>query len=73
MNVKDVLIGLSVADFCAGPKADRDRPGEVWEFGKAIDGCDVYIKLKLVEVDGVRIAKCISFHIAKYPLKYPHR
>jgi hypothetical protein len=72
-NVKEILIGLSVADYCAGPKADRDRAGEIWEFGKDVDGCDVYIKLKLAEVDGKLIAKCISFHIPKFPLRYPHR
>jgi len=67
------ILGLSVADYCDGPKEDRDRPGEVWEFGKIIGGKQVYIKLKIATVAGNRIAKCISFHEAEYPLKYPLR
>lgn len=72
-DVEQILIGLSVADYCNGPLPDKGRPGELWEFGKQIEGQDVYIKLKVADVAGTKIAKCISFHIAKYPLKYPHR
>jgi hypothetical protein len=68
-NLEEILLGLSVADFCNGPIQDKSRPGELWEFGKDIDGEDVYIKLKVVK--DVNLAKCISFHIAKYPLRYP--
>lgn len=67
------MLGLSVADYSAGPKPDRDRGGDIWEFGKDIDGYEVYIKLKVASVDDAMIAKCISFHIAQYPLKYPHK
>jgi len=72
-DVEQILLGLSVTDFCNGPLPDKDKPGELWEFGKQIEGQDVYIKLKVAGVAGVKIAKCISFHIAKHPLKYPHR
>lgn len=72
-DVEQILIGLSVADYCNGPLPDKGRPGELWEFGKQIEGQDVYIKLKVADVTGAKIAKCISFHIAKHPLKYPHR
>lgn len=72
-NLEELLLGLSVADYCRGPESDRDRPGSVWVFGREIEGHEVYIKLKVVQVEGQRIAKCISFHLAKYPLKYPHR
>jgi hypothetical protein len=72
-NLEEILLGLSVADFCAGPKQDRDRPGEIWEFGKNLDGNEVYIKLKVANVGGVKIAKCISFHIATYPLTCPYK
>jgi len=72
-DVIDVILALSVVDYCAGPKPDLDRPGEVWEFGKDIDGCEVYIKLKIGEVGKTRIAKCISFHQADYSLRHPYR
>ena len=72
-NLEEILLGLSVADYCQGPKPDRDRPGNLWIFGREIEGHEVYIKLKVAQVGDKRIAKCISFHIAKFPLKYPHR
>ena len=64
-NVKDILLSLSVSNYCKGPEDDRDRPGEIWVFGILIKGKEIYIKLK--------IAKCLSFHIADFPLNYPHR
>ncbi|MBW2039214.1 MAG: hypothetical protein JRI46_06410 [Deltaproteobacteria bacterium] len=32
-NCIDVILSLSVEDYCDGPKPDTNRPGEVWEFG----------------------------------------
>ncbi len=61
-NVEEILLGLSVADFCKGPLPDDSKPGELWEFGKNMDGEEVYIKLKVVKESN--LAKCISFHIA---------
>lgn len=72
-NLEETLLELSVADYCAGPKPDRDRPGEIWEFGTNVDGYEVYIKLKVADVGTLRIAKCISFHIASRPIRYPYR
>ena len=72
-NCKDEILGLSVSDFCAGPKPDRDRPGEIWEFGKTIGAKEVYIKLKVAQVGTEKIAKCLSFHIAEFPLRFPFR
>lgn len=72
-NLEEILLGLSVIDYCRGPEPDRDRPGNVWFFGREIEEHEIYIKLKVAQVRGRLIAKCISFHIAKYPLKYPHR
>jgi len=72
-NVEEILLSLSVKDYCKGPEDDRDRPGELWFFGKNIKGCDIYIKLKVACIDGSKIAKCISFHEAKWPLEYPNK
>lgn len=72
-NVEEILLSLSVADYCKGPEEDRDRPGEVWFFGKEIEGYEVYIKLKVANVSGRAIAKCISFHFAEYPLSFPYK
>lgn len=72
-NVKDEILSLSVADYCTGPEIDRDMPGDIWVFGKTIDGKEVYIKLKIVNKGGKKIATCISFHPARYPLSFPFR
>jgi hypothetical protein len=65
------ILDLSVTDYCSGPKKDRDEEGHVWEFGKCIAGHEVYIKLKMVDISGVGIVKCISFHEAEWPIHCP--
>lgn len=70
-NLEEILLGLSVVDYCKGPLLDRDKPGELWEFGKEVNGEEVYIKLKVVKE--LNLAKCISFHIAKHPMRYPFK
>lgn len=72
-NLEQILLALSVTDYCKGPESDRDRRGELWFFGREIDGHQVYIKLKVAQVGQKKLAKCISFHIAKFPLRYPLR
>jgi len=76
-NLEEVLLALSIRDYCSGPEPDRDRdghsPGQVWIFGKRIHDHDVYIKLKVFSDGSCDHAKCLSFHIAERPLAYPHR
>ena len=72
-NQKDEIMGLTVSDYCEGPERDKDRPGEIWVFGKQISGKEVYIKLKIAQVGKEKIAKCLSFHRAMYPLCFPFR
>jgi hypothetical protein len=67
----DELLGLAVEDYCQGPEDNRDRLGEVWVFGKHMEGKEIYIKLKLAKVGKETIAKCLSFHIAEFPLCFP--
>lgn len=70
-NLEEILLGLSVTDYCKGPIPDKGKPGELWEFGKDLDGYEVYIKLKVVK--DINLAKCLSFHIAKHAIKYPYK
>lgn len=70
-NFQEELLGLAVEDYSSGPEKDRGKSGELWVFGKEVVGHEIYIKIKLVVwPEGCR-AKCISFHIARGPLKYP--
>lgn len=67
----DLVLGLTWKDYCQGPMADDSgKPGEVWVFGTRVLGLEVYIKLKIANGSH---PKCISFHKAEHPLKYPFR
>lgn len=72
-NRKDEILALSVADYCEGPIPDRDKPGEIWVFGKCMGGKEVYIKLKIAHSGNEKIAKCLSFHAAQHPLCFPFK
>jgi len=72
-NRNDEIMTLSVDDYCKGPEPDKDKPGEIWVFGKRIGREEVYIKLKIAKVGKKKIAKCISFHAPNYPLCYPFK
>jgi len=77
-NCRQEILKLEVADYSCGPERDYDREGDIWVFGKEINGIEVYIKLKIFAVfrnDGNREEhlKCISFHEAETTLRYPHR
>lgn len=70
-NLEEILLVLSVSDFSEGPLKDDKKAGSLWVFGKIVKGAEIYIKLKVANVSGVRIAKCISFHIPVHPMEYP--
>jgi hypothetical protein len=70
---KDEIFSLTVEDYVSGPNPDKDLPGQIWVFGKMIEGIEVYIKLKIDLTDKGKIAKCISFHSAEYELRYPYK
>lgn len=64
IDAKNEILGLVISDYYKGPKQDLDpnRPGEIWEFKKNIDGMQFYVKLKIVRENGEDILKCIGFH-----------
>jgi hypothetical protein len=70
---KTELKKLSLSNYVKGPEEDRDNPGEFWFFGRPSNQGDVYIKVKIFEHKGKLNAKCVSFHLAEYPLKYPYK
>jgi hypothetical protein len=72
-DVRDAILGLSVADYCGGPLHDRNMPGDLWVFGKVMEGREVYIKLKLAKIGPVKRVRVVSFHFPKEPLCYPYR
>ena len=72
-GIKETLLDLSVEDYCEGPYQDRDQPGELWVFGKVMEGNVVYVKLKLASFGPLRIVRVISFHFAEHTLEYPFK
>jgi hypothetical protein len=73
----DLIMQLQTNDYEGGPKEDRDRPNEyLWEFGMTLDGIEIYIKLKVVNIQmrngsSKKFARCFAFHRASFPLKRP--
>lgn len=67
-DAKNEILGLVADDYYKGPKRDLDvnRPGDIWEFKKHIDGIVFYVKLKIVRENGQEILKYISFHEAEF-------
>lgn len=63
-DAKTEILGLVARDYYKGPKQDFDsnRPGDIWEFKKIIDGMQFYIKVKIVQENGEYILKCLGFH-----------
>ena len=64
IDAKNEIIGLVVSDYYKGPKQDFDlkRPGDIWEFKKNVDTVQFYIKIKIVQENGVDSVKCLGFH-----------
>lgn len=64
IDAKEEIVELKVENYYKGPKEDfdRTRPGAIWEFKKQIDSNLFYVKLKITEINGERVLKCIGFH-----------
>lgn len=63
-DAKSEILSLMVSDYYKGPKQDFDpsKPGDIWEFKKSVDGVQFYVKLKIVQVNGQDILRCLGFH-----------
>ena len=69
---KEIIRSLTVEDYSEGPIRNiLNALGDLWVFGKDVNGQEVYIKISY----GVpnRRAICISFHLAEYPMNYPYK
>ena len=64
LDAKNEILELGAGDYYKGPKQDFDpnRPGDIWEFKKEIDGICFYIKVKIIRENGEDILKCMGFH-----------
>jgi hypothetical protein len=73
-NLEQILLSLTVEDYYAGPKIDIYKEGDsYWEFGKAINAKEYYIKVKIDQGPRDERAVCFSFHRAELPLIFPFK
>lgn len=69
---KEVIKKLKVEDYSEGPIPDiLYNLGELWVFGKDVNGIEVYIKVSMGRPNSKTI--CISFHKAERKMKYPFK
>ncbi|TDA67828.1 MAG: hypothetical protein D9V47_09975 [Clostridia bacterium] len=71
-EVKDIIQGLTAADYCRGPEEELDPrypEGDVWLFEVTYLEVQYYVKLKIE--DG-RV-KCLAFHESERWLGHPYR
>lgn len=72
-EVRDTIVGLGVEDYVAGALDDKDFPGELWVFGKIIEGKSIYIKIKLTVIGDKKVIRVVSFHFATWGLYFPYK
>lgn len=69
---KEIIKKITVTDYSEGPITNLlDKLGDLWVFGKEVNGQEVYIKICYGLPNRQTI--CISFHIAEYSMKYPYK
>ena len=67
---KQVLEELTAMDYSEGPIKDWIDGPDLWVFGKALKGTELYIKVTLGLTKTGSVV-CISFHAAEHPMKFP--
>lgn len=68
----NVVKSIELEDYSEGPiKDELNGFGEMWVFGKDVEGHEIYIKITLGRPGSNTI--CISFHIAEHPMQYPFK
>ncbi|MDP8258761.1 MAG: hypothetical protein P9L90_05020 [Candidatus Aadella gelida] len=70
-QAREVILQLTYIDYIKGPVVDMFyKDYNVWEFGQELEDIGIYIKLS--DNFDHKMAKCISFHIAKHSMTYPY-
>lgn len=77
-DVLDEILDLAVENYSEGPSQDRNGyANDYWIFGIEIGCKEIYIKIKIrnLDDDGNRQLSifCKSFHYSKRPLIYPYK
>ena len=68
----EIIKTITVTDYSEGPITNLlNQLGDLWVFGKEVNGQEVYIKICYGLPNKQTI--CISFHIAEHPMKYLYK
>jgi hypothetical protein len=66
---KEIINNLTADNYCSGPEPDEKYKWKmVGVFGTTYNGVELYIKLSIGEATEKVI--CLSFHEAKFPMRY---
>jgi hypothetical protein len=69
---REVIKEIQVQDYSEGPITNiLNAWGDLWVFGKDVNGQEVYIKIAYGMPN--RHAICVSFHLAEFPMNYPYK
>ena len=69
---REVIKEIQVQDYSEGPITNiLNAWGDLWVFGKDVNGQEVYIKIAYGMPN--RQAICVSFHLAEFPMNYPYK
>lgn len=68
-NCVEIIKALTYENYFEGPIDDTIRGNHYWVFGVMIKGIEIYIKINKGRENKSVI--CISFHEAKFKIKYP--
>ncbi|MBP7792397.1 MAG: type II toxin-antitoxin system MqsR family toxin [Candidatus Goldbacteria bacterium] len=69
--VEEIILELQTDDCISSFEKDKaGLKGYVFEFGKVINGKEVYIKFRVLFEKDICHINCISFHFAKYRMEY---
>ena len=67
-----IVKSIQIEDYSQGPIKDvLNDYGEMWIFGKDVNGIEIYIKIAMGKPNLKTI--CISFHKAENKMSYPLR
>ena len=69
---RELLQSISIENYVSVPELDRDKgTQDIWVFGITVGQVEVFVKIKMYQVQGTAKCKCLSFHPAERPLSYP--
>lgn len=67
-DVKECILSLTPSNYLSGPSKDHDsrRREDVFEYLITYKDKELYLKIKIVQLDNKEIVRCISFHEREY-------